>query len=234
LYPHPIAPARPHLPDHSPSAHLKDAKPPTLEDLEKRWLWKNSYTTTIHAINSCVLKASKLTTDSIVYRGFAGASLPQSFWEVNETGVRGGVEFGFSSTTTDRKQALHYAAGRASTVFRMRMGMVDRGADVSWLSQYPHERECLFAPLLGIEVVSTEVDASVLVVQTALSTNMSSLTLEQVPSNTLSSPLVTSSRLGQPLVASTRRPAAATRGVVAVASRAIMGGSSRLTRNEGW
>ena len=53
------------------------------------------------------------------------------------------------------------------------------GADVSWLSQYPHERECLFAPLLGIEVVSTEVDANVLVVQTALSTNMSSLTLEQ-------------------------------------------------------
>ena len=28
-----------------------------------------------------------------------------------------------------------------STIFEMQMGMVDRGADLSWLSQYPHERE---------------------------------------------------------------------------------------------
>ena len=33
----------------------------------------------------------------------------------------------------------------------MQMGMVDRGADLSWLSQYPHEREVLLPPLTGIE-----------------------------------------------------------------------------------
>ena len=45
------------------------------------------------------------------------------------------VQYGFSSTTTDRVQALHYAEGKASTVFEMEMGMVDRGADLGWLSQ---------------------------------------------------------------------------------------------------
>ena len=34
----------------------------------------------------------------------------------------------------------------------MPTGMIDRGADLEWLSQYPHEKECLFAPLTGIEV----------------------------------------------------------------------------------
>ena len=33
------------------------------------------------------------------------------------------------------------------------MGMVDRGADLSWLSQYPGEKEVLFAPLTGMEVI---------------------------------------------------------------------------------
>ena len=54
------------------------------------------------------------------------------------------------STTTERSVALTYASsqpGRAGLVFEIPMGMVDRGADISWLSQYPHERECLFPPL---------------------------------------------------------------------------------------
>ena len=58
----------------------------------------------------------------------------------NEMGVRGGIEYGFSSTTTDKAQALLYAGGAseqrdASTIFEMQMGMVDRGADLTWLSQ---------------------------------------------------------------------------------------------------
>ena len=53
--------------------------------------------------------------------------------------MRGGVEFGFLSTTTDRSVAMHYAASAAGVVLEMQMGMVDRGADISWLSQYPFE-----------------------------------------------------------------------------------------------
>ena len=71
------------------------------------------------AINSCVIKLSKLTQAVKVWRGFKGATLPRQFFEPNESGVRGGIEYGFSSTTTERAQAVHYADGRQSTIFEM-------------------------------------------------------------------------------------------------------------------
>jgi hypothetical protein len=40
----------------------------------------SSYATTIHAINSLVIKGSKLMVAAAVYRGFAGARLPDTFW----------------------------------------------------------------------------------------------------------------------------------------------------------
>ena len=92
--------------------------------------------TSIHATNSCVLKLSKLTKAGKVWRGIKDAKLPKEFWVANEMGVRGGIEYGFSSTTTDKAQALAYASGGgmgkvgdAMTIFEMQMGMVDRGAD---------------------------------------------------------------------------------------------------------
>ena len=53
------------------------------------------YTSTIHAINSAVIKMSKLTKACKVYRGIAGLALPKQFWEPNEYNVKGGVENGF-------------------------------------------------------------------------------------------------------------------------------------------
>ncbi|CAK0788615.1 unnamed protein product, partial [Prorocentrum cordatum] len=140
----------------------------------------NRYVTTIHAINSCLLKLSKLQKAVTVYRGFSGGVLPKEFWEENRDGVRGGIEFGFMSTTVEKQVALSYAQGGVSTVLEIQMGMVDRGADLSVLSQYPHEREICFAPLTGIEIVSGRVEASVLIVQTRLSVNLTALTIEQV------------------------------------------------------
>ena len=77
---------------------------------------------------------------------------------------------------------MEYAAScnKIGLVFEIQMGMIDRGADISWLSQYPHEAEILFAPLTGLEVASTRVRGSVLVVNVSLSVNLSSLTIEQV------------------------------------------------------
>ena len=90
---------------------------------DPRWRWLNKYTTTIHSINSYILKAAKLTKAAKIWRGFAGGVLPKSFWEADEDGIKGGIEYGFSSTTTQRKQAVHYSQGKASLILEMRMGM---------------------------------------------------------------------------------------------------------------
>jgi len=44
--------------------------------------------------------------------------------------------------------------------------MTDRGAEISWLSQYPAEAEVCFPPLTALDVVNSKVQASVLVVST--------------------------------------------------------------------
>ena len=101
----------------------------------------NRYTTTLYVINSAVLKMSKLTIARPVYRGYSGGSMPAAFQVANGFGVRGGVESAFMSTTTDRSVAMGYAShGSVGIVIEMEMGMVDRGAELSWLSQYPHEQ----------------------------------------------------------------------------------------------
>ena len=58
--------------------------------------------------------------------------------------------------------------------------MVNRGADISWLSQYPHEKEILFGPLTGIEVLDTRIDGTVVEIICDFSINLTALTLEQV------------------------------------------------------
>ena len=101
--------------------------------------------------------------------------------------MKGGIEGGFMSTTTDKKTALFYAKGGAdkskrdgpSILFEAQMGMIDRGADVSWLSQFPHEAEILFPPLTGMEVRGSRVEGTVQVFVMAFTVNMSALTIEQ-------------------------------------------------------
>uniref|UniRef100_A0A7S3BLJ3 Uncharacterized protein n=1 Tax=Haptolina ericina TaxID=156174 RepID=A0A7S3BLJ3_9EUKA len=58
--------------------------------------------------------------------------------------------------------------------------MVDRGADLQWLSMYPFESEVTFAPLSGLEVQSTRVEGSVLVVELRLSVNHFERPIEQI------------------------------------------------------
>ena len=107
----------------------------------------NNYRTTLHAINSCVIKLSKVQPVCKLYRGFTDGTLPDTFWRKDALGVAGGCEYAFMSTTTVRQQAVHYAAGQASTIFELHQGMVDRGADISWTSRGSrrYARPCLHA-----------------------------------------------------------------------------------------
>ena len=109
------------------------------------------------------------------------------------------------STTTDLSVAATFAAGKGEgkigVVYEMQMGMIDRyafavyyqrhhsfiscthrGADLSIMSQYPHEKEFLFAPLTGIEVQDTTKKGNVLHISTRLNTNLKVQTIEEMQS----------------------------------------------------
>ena len=82
---------------------------------------------------------------------------------------------------------MHYAGasshGRGDSlgiVFEMKQGMVNRGCELSWLSQYPFEREILFAPLTALEVVHTRVQNEVLVLEIVPTINQTAETIEAV------------------------------------------------------
>ena len=51
---------------------------------------ERDYVTTIHAINSAIVKLGKRTKPTTVYRGVVGGVLPTSFFEPDEFGVLGG------------------------------------------------------------------------------------------------------------------------------------------------
>ena len=144
----------------------------------------NMFTSTIHCINSAVVKLSKLTQAGPVYRGVSGGLLPDKFWQKDEFGLKCGVELGLMSVTRERAVAVDYATlGRApSVVLSSQLGMVDRGADIEFISQYPHEREILLPPLTGVQVLDggMRVDRKLLLVDVRLSSNLVSQTIEQV------------------------------------------------------
>lgn len=71
-----------------------------------------------------------------VYRAPGGA-LPNSFWARDpHTGVQGGLELAFMSTTVDKEEAMKYARRAPGMIlFEIQQGFVARGASVAWLSQ---------------------------------------------------------------------------------------------------
>jgi len=146
----------------------------------------NMYTTTIHVINSCIVKMGKLTEAKPVYRGMSGRLFPPSFWRKNAQGVMGGVEYAFMSTTPNRSVAYQYSQDPYGIVVEIKQGMIDRGAEIAWLSQYPHEAEVLFAPLAGLEMTSMRIDTHpisnthIIIVTMRVSINLTNPTIEQV------------------------------------------------------
>ena len=115
------------------------------------------YTTTIYAVNSAVVKLSKLMPIGTVYRSVAKTSIPPSFFEPNESQLCGGVEVAFTSFTPDRDTSVEYLKP-AGFMITLTMSMASRGADMQWVTQYPHEREVLWPALTGLELLDWHVD----------------------------------------------------------------------------
>jgi hypothetical protein len=143
----------------------------------------NLYTTTLHVINSAVLKLGKLAKVQMVYRGIARRTMPKKMINKGMDNARGGIEYGFSSASTKRDEALRYATKDKATtpvMLEITQGLIDRGADLEWLSQYPHEAEVLFPPLTGLEFLNFRVEERLLIVTVRPSVNLHSLTIEKV------------------------------------------------------
>mmetsp|Transcript_7696 Transcript_7696/g.23002 ORF Transcript_7696/g.23002 Transcript_7696/m.23002 type:complete len:302 (+) Transcript_7696:781-1686(+) len=152
-----------------------------MEDIFKKLCKDNRYATTIFTLTSGLVKTSKLSKAEAVYRGILGGLLPSQFFTKDQFGVRGGVEFAFMSTTTNRAVAFQYAKGKgAGTILEIQTGMIDRGAELGWLSLYPHEAELCFPPLTGLEVVGTRVEDGILVLAMRLNLNLSTSTIDEV------------------------------------------------------
>jgi len=142
-----------HRPDVRYNAVLRGLQIPAFSARLETLCQGNKYTDTIHAINSGMLKLSKTTSAHTLYRGMAGLRLPDDFVAPDEYGIAGGVECGFMSATTDAQVAQEYASGsRAGVLYEIQQGLSDRGADLCWLSQYPHEQEICFPPMTGLTV----------------------------------------------------------------------------------
>lgn len=109
-----------------------------------------------------IAREVNLPAGTRLYRGLGGDRvLPAHFVKRDARGLRGIVEWGFMSTTLDKETALRYSGvmdGRPlPAVFEMISGAVDRGAVVLEFSQYPGEKECLFAPCSFLEPQGNEV-----------------------------------------------------------------------------
>ena len=149
------------------------------------------YTTTLHAINSGISKIARswtLPLNRKVFRGYSGAVLSDTFLIKDVFGCTGGVEPSVLATTTDWDTAVFYSLRTgektAAIIFEIEVGQVDRGANIGWLSQFPHEEEILFNALSNLEVMGKPYQAftdkgSVLVYPVRVSVNLKSKTLDE-------------------------------------------------------
>ena len=155
----------------------------------------NPYTTSVHALRSAVLKLSQIGTAHTVYRGVSSSFVPHWLWKRPAAGTKeseeashGGIEIGFLSATTDAEQAMKYASeavdaadGSAKRmVLELHTGLTSRGAELSWLSQYPHERETCFVPGTGHELLGSRVDGTCVIVELQLAVQGETETLQEI------------------------------------------------------
>ena len=83
----------------------------------------------------------------VLWRGMANRSVSEEFLR------DGGTELAPMSTTSALQVAVQFSASEASVLLRLRTSsFMSRGADISFLSVFPAENECLFPPLTYLKV----------------------------------------------------------------------------------
>ena len=99
-------------------------------------------------------KCNTITEERIFWRGMHGRSLPPSFKD------EGGAEFACMSTTADFEVAVKFAQVETSDKPMLFKYVTDnslvRGADISFLSVYPEEKEVLYPPLTYLQQISVK------------------------------------------------------------------------------
>jgi len=147
------------------------------------------YKNTLLMLTSAVMKLRKRTIldgDRLVHRGLSGGELPLEWVLEGFLGTKGGAEKAFMSTSKNRTEAAKYAAGGVNpTLLQMPLGQVDKGADISQLSQYPGEAEVLFPPHSNIEVegmprLEMSDNRSIMVLSVRVSVSLKNLTREEL------------------------------------------------------
>jgi len=151
----------------------------------------NLFSTTIHVLVSAIQKVARVMPPPeglTLYCGLGGLmELPDTFWSYDSTGVRGYMEWGFRSTTSNKAIAIQYSGAKEgrplAMVMEIPVGSVDRGACIREFSQYPAEVEYLWVPCSYIEPtgqVSIQVIAEGVVkfVPVRMNANLKALTIE--------------------------------------------------------
>jgi hypothetical protein len=88
------------------------------------------------------------------YRGMSNRDLLDQFM------VEGGTELACMSTTADLRIALKYASrGKTAVLLRVRTSScMQQGADLTWLSAFPHEVEFLYPPITFLRPIKRNAD----------------------------------------------------------------------------
>eukprot|EP00300_Choanocystis_sp_HF-7_P021728 c20821_g1_i4.p1 GENE.c20821_g1_i4~~c20821_g1_i4.p1 ORF type:complete len:831 (+),score=229.34 c20821_g1_i4:2-2494(+) len=140
---------------------------------------RNHYATTIHLIASGLVKLGRIQPALRLYRGIKGLRMPDKLIHTNEQSrVRGGTEFGFMSCSTERGVALQY--GKSGYLFELTTGLVTRGANLSWLSYYPEEKEVCLPPCTALELRRRDrMDNNAVVMEMTVTSNPGAATIEE-------------------------------------------------------
>ena len=91
--------------------------------------------------------------EKVLWRGMKNLGLDRDFL------TQGGTDFACVSTTEDQNVAVHFADSALPLAFKVvAKTPMARGADISFLSVFPEEKETLYPPLTYLHPVGNQME----------------------------------------------------------------------------